>query len=247
MALPNYKHLRTSPLSPIDPPLTRPELALAALFAIMSMIAGMLILHLTSDPVSLTFGVWCTIHGAGLLLVLLLILAMELTFPSPSTRLSQTGASTRRHAPSLMDPLRRLAHRFSPRYDALQLADLERGPRHPWNPNRSPTIGHPYPAPLVHVTPTGLPSDWDRPDNTRPIAAALASMRPGPVRVMPSGVQGRTATRGTQTAMRNVRGPRAEERMPGGMSPMAFWWILLEEERQKELEREERENRRWSY
>ena len=137
--------------------------------------------------------------------------------------------------------MRDFFYRFSTKPDPFQIIDLERGP--PWNPNLSSTIGTPYPAPRVVVTPTGLPSDWDRPDNTRPIAVALATMRPSGL----FNVQARTAERGTQTAMRNIRGPGAEERMPGGMSPMTFWWLLLEDQRQSEQAKTEREKRRRSW
>ena len=213
----------------------------------MDMMAGLLITYLAHDPTTYAFGVWFTIHAALVMVILLSFLVQELA-TSVSSRPPPSRAIIRRqYRRYIRHPMRDFLYRFSTRPDPFQIIDLERGGP-PWNPDLSSTIGTPYPAPRVVVTPTGLPSDWDRPDNTRPIAFALATMRQSPARGgLFESVQGRTAERGTQTAMRNVRGPGAEERMPGGMSPCTFWWLLLEDQRQSEQAKAEREKRRRSW
>lgn len=245
----------------------------------MFILAGTLITYLSPDPVIFGFGIWYITFAALLLLSGLTILIVEYGPYCVSVAKRRTlppADDLRRSWHKALVPLRLLTSLFS-RTDGHELSNAERGARnrqariYPWNPNGSPTLGFPYPTPRLEVTPTGLPSHWDRPDNVLPFRLALATMHPNlpiqispaaenrPIRVTPSVVEsGPTADRGTQTNTRGVGGLgsrrgvgpsgfRVDERMPGGMSPMTFWWRLLEDQREKELEREGRDGRRYSW
>ena len=213
----------------------------------------------------------CTIINASLIFEYFIFNLSYKYGPTCIARLASIPASARAffrrspHASTAKPP--QSPPKLPQRPENLELDDLEQGcpaAQYPWNPAGETTIGHEYPTRRVLVTSTGLPADWDRPDNTQPIRAALASAQmAGPVRVAAPGLAATTTTLdearsssapesathacGTQTAMRNHRGLGARERMPGGMAPMRFWWLLLEEQRVRELAREERGNRRWSW
>lgn len=241
----------------------------------MFILAGTLITYLSSDVV-----IWYITFAALLLLFGLTVFIVEYgpsCFSGAKRRtISSTGAPRHVWGKVFVQTFHRLTRLFSRSKDP-ELTDIERGAKnrqariYPWNPTGSPTLGFPYPTPRLEVTPTGLPSHWDRPDNVAPFRRALATMHPNlpihgtpvvenrPIRVTPSVVEsGPTADRGTQTNSRSVGGLgsrrglggsgfRVDERMPGGMSPMTFWWRLLEDQREKELEREGRDGRRYSW
>ena len=247
----------------------------------MFVLAGTLITYLSPDPVTFGFGIWYITFAALLLLSGITVLIAEYGPHCVSEAKRQTLPFTdglrRFWRKTLAQPLRRLTS-LSSRADDHERSNVERCARnrqarvYPWNSNGSPTLGFPYPTPRLEVTPTGLPSHWDRPDNVLPFCLALSTMHPNlpihisppaaenrPIRVTPSVVEsGPTADRGTQTNTRSAGGLgsrrgvgpsgfRVDERMPGGMSPMTFWWRLLEDQREKELEREGRDGRRYSW
>lgn len=158
-------------------------------------------------------------------------------------------------------------HRASRRGGDMELKDLESGLAD-WGggPVRTgsgrETVGHPYPYPRLQLTATGMPSSMVcdmAATASRTAYVHRAQRRPsdslsGPPRARahahaadtPFPQRRATATRATQTAMRNIRGPRAAERLPGGMAPMTFWWLLLEEQRREAMAREPETGRRFS-
>lgn len=275
-------HHLTAPLTTDDIQLTTPVLALASFFSAIAMfiLAGTLLTYLSPDAVTFAFGIWYIAFAALLLLFGLAVLLIKYgpsCFSGTERRTIPLTYDLQRFWQKIFTPsFRRLTRLFS-RTGDHEPTGFERGIRnrqariYPWNPNRSSTLGYPYPNPRLEVMPTGLPSHWDRPDNVLPFRLALATMHPnlpihvtpptenGPIRVTPSVLEsGPTADRGTQTNTRSVGGLgsrrgvgpsgfRVDERMPGGMSPMTFWWRLLEDQREKELEREGRGGRRYSW
>lgn len=226
------------------------------LLAAIGMVAGVAIAHLSNDPLIWVFGVLHACLASISFLVFMVVVGIELGIrcvvePLCGTRPHVTfPRSWSRHC---MGIFRRFRGRILRREDGpIEMIDLESGPdprpRFPWNPNGSPTMGFPYHEPQLIVTETGLPDDWDRPDNVGPIRRALAQMQAE--RAIAAAREGSeneaSASRGTQTNMLDGARFSRYERMPGGMSLARFWWLLLESQRQQELARAERENRRRS-
>lgn len=241
---------------PLHPPLIRAATILAIFLAALGIVAGFLTAYTSNCPLVFAFGVSHAAIASLMLLVFVVILSLEagirrVVGPQRRTRLRGPGPrSWYRYCTGLLRGLFGQLLRKGP--DSVEMVDLESGrgsrPRYPWNPNGSPTIGFPYPRRWVMVTETGLPDDWDRPGNVGPIRRALAEMEAeGVVMVTRAHVENEErATRGTQTNVLDGGGFARDERLPGNMTPMRFWWLLLEDQRQQELARTERENRRWS-
>lgn len=227
------------------------------LFAAFGMVVGVAIAHLSNDPLIFVVGVLHAFLASVSFLLFLVVFGFELGIRCVVEPMCGTRAQVsvpRSWSRYCRSQFRRFWDWTLQRGEySVELVDLESGPdprpRYSRDADDSPTIGFPYREPRVIVTETGLPGDWDRPDNVQPIRRALAEMQA-------EGVAGGTredteneasASRGTQTnVLDGGRFPR-DERMPGGMAPVRFWWLLLDEMRQQELATVERENRRRSW
>lgn len=227
------------------------------LLAAIGMVAGIATVHLSNDNLVFVFGALHAVLASISFLVFLIVFGLEIGIccvVEPLCRPRLQGSVPRswsRYSTGLLYGVsNRILRR---RNDSVEMVDVESGsdprPQYPWNPNGSPTIGFLYREPQLIVTETGLPDDWDRPDNVQQTMRALVEMQAeGVIGVTREDTENQDrASRGTQTNMLDGGRFARDERMPGDMAPMRFWWLLLEEQRQQELASVERENWRWSW